>query len=139
VTVSISGINTSDIGPATPAAPIQSGNNSAATQTDQKAAASRPAEDTVHLSMSAQAHLLKRQGESVHQIATNLGITAKEVSGYFGVTQAQTASAAPAQVSVAKPPAVETDQKAESTPSSPALPETQSAGVEHSSSSPSRT
>jgi pyruvate/2-oxoglutarate dehydrogenase complex dihydrolipoamide acyltransferase (E2) component len=114
MTVSISGISSSDIGSATQAESTQSERSTAATQTDQTAATTKPVEDTVQLSMSARAHLLKRQGESVHQIAVNLGITAKAVSGYLGVTQTQTASPAAAQVAIAKPAAAPTAPKAES-------------------------
>ena len=44
------------------------------------------ATDTVKLSVAAQARLLKHAGHSVAQIASNLGLSAKVVSEYLGLT-----------------------------------------------------
>jgi hypothetical protein len=55
----------------------------AQTQKAQKAAET---EDQVKLSAATQARQLKQQGQSVNQIAANLGVTAKVVDEYLGLT-----------------------------------------------------
>ena len=42
-----------------------------------------PQQDTVKLSPAAQAHALKIQGQSVTQIAANLGVSAATIDGYL--------------------------------------------------------
>jgi hypothetical protein len=69
--------------PSTPA-PAQT------TQSDPAAA------DTVKLSQDAQVHLLKQQGQSLSQIASNLSIPIATVDGYLGITVPATQQ--PAQV-----------------------------------------
>jgi hypothetical protein len=39
----------------------------------------------VKLSQAAQVHLFKQQGQSLSQIAANLGISAATVDGYLGI------------------------------------------------------
>ncbi|HWW98724.1 MAG TPA: hypothetical protein VNY74_13545 [Edaphobacter sp.] len=50
--------------------------------------------DSVKLSQAAQVHLFKQQGQSLSQIAANLGISAATVDGYLGIAVAK-APAAP--------------------------------------------
>jgi hypothetical protein len=52
--------------------------------------------DTVRLSQAAQVHLLKQQGQSLSQIATNLSIPVATVDGYLGIT-VPSATSAPTQ------------------------------------------
>jgi hypothetical protein len=54
------------------------------------------AADTVKLSQDAQVHLLKQQGQSLSQIASNLSIPIATVDGYLGITVPTTQQ--PAQV-----------------------------------------
>ena len=49
--------------------------------------------DTVKLSQAAQVHLFKQQGQSLSQIAANLGISVGTVDGYLGVAVAKAALA----------------------------------------------
>jgi len=55
-----------------------------ATQPNRKTPAAADA-DSVRLSQSAQVHLLKQQGQSLSQIASNLSIPLATVDGYLGV------------------------------------------------------
>lgn len=48
--------------------------------------------DTVKVSQAAQVHLFKQQGQSLSQIAANLGISLSTVDGYLGVAVAKAAS-----------------------------------------------
>jgi hypothetical protein len=48
--------------------------------------------DTVKLSQAAQVHLFKQQGQSLSQIAANLGIALTTVDGYLGVVVPKVAS-----------------------------------------------
>ena len=54
------------------------------------------AADTVKLSQDAQVHLLKQQGQSLSEIASNLSIPIATVDGYLGITVPVTRQ--PAQV-----------------------------------------
>ncbi len=47
-----------------------------------------PAADEVRLSDSAQVHLLRTQGQTVAEIATNTALSTQTVNGYLGITQA---------------------------------------------------
>ena len=51
-------------------------------------------QDTVKLSAAAQAHLLKKQGLSVTQIANQLALTTKTVNDYLGITTSSATSGA---------------------------------------------
>ena len=51
--------------------------------------------DSVKLSQAAQVHLFKQQGQSLSQIAANLGISAATVDGYLGIAVAKAPAAAP--------------------------------------------
>ena len=53
------------------------------------------AADSVHVSASAQAELLEKSGESVAEIAANLGTTAQIVDQYLGITTAASTPQAP--------------------------------------------
>jgi hypothetical protein len=52
--------------------------------------------DSVKLSQAAQVHLFKQQGQSLSQIASNLGISAATVDGYLGIAVPKAPAAAPA-------------------------------------------
>lgn len=58
-----------------------------------KPAIVQPKGETVELSKTAQARLLKHQGETVAQIALSLGLDAKTVNSYLGSTTAPKQSA----------------------------------------------
>ena len=77
MTVSIAGslVASSSIASTSPSTPVP-------VQTTQSAPA---AADTVKLSQDAQVHLLKQQGQSLSQIASNLSIPIATVDGYLGV------------------------------------------------------
>jgi DNA-binding CsgD family transcriptional regulator len=85
MTISVSGSFSSE--PATaahaPSDPSESG------AIEKTAAASA---DSVKLSQAAQVHLFKQQGQSLSQIAANLGISLSTVDGYLGVAVAKVAS-----------------------------------------------
>jgi hypothetical protein len=59
--------------------------------------------DSVKLSQAAQVHLFKQQGQTLSQIAANLGISAETVDGYLGIA-VPTAPAAPAATPTAPSP-----------------------------------
>jgi len=61
-----------------------------------------PQQDTVKLSPAAQAHALKIQGQSVNQIAANLGVSVATIDGYLFIP-APKAPAASADISAGKP------------------------------------
>jgi hypothetical protein len=64
--------------------------------------------DTVKLSQAAQVHLLKQQGQSLTQIASNLSIPITTVDGYLGITVPKAQQSAQVQsnpVETAKAPA----------------------------------
>jgi DNA-binding CsgD family transcriptional regulator len=48
--------------------------------------------DSVKLSQAAQVHLFKQQGQSLSQIAANLGVSVGTVDGYLGIAVAKVAS-----------------------------------------------
>jgi hypothetical protein len=56
----------------------------------------------VKLSQAAQVHLFKQQGQSLFQIAANLGISAATVDGYLGIAVPK-AAAAPAAATPSVP------------------------------------
>jgi geranylgeranyl pyrophosphate synthase len=53
------------------------------------------AADSVHVSASAQAELLEQSGESVAEIAANLGVTTQIVDQYLDITTATTSPQVP--------------------------------------------
>jgi hypothetical protein len=53
--------------------------------------------DTVKLSQAAQVHLLKQQGQTLTQIASNLSIPITTVDGYLGIAAPKPASASTQQ------------------------------------------
>jgi hypothetical protein len=59
---------------------------SVAEQNSDGPSSSTAAADTVELSETAQATALHQQGESVKEIASNLGVTTQVVNGYLGIT-----------------------------------------------------
>ena len=59
--------------------------------------------DSVKLSQAAQVHMFKQQGQSLSQIAANLGISAATVDGYLGIAVPK-APAAPARQRQPRPP-----------------------------------
>jgi hypothetical protein len=61
-------------------------------------ATANASQDTVKISVEAQAKLLEQQGESVAQIATSLGINTQSVESYLGITESSAALTASAQV-----------------------------------------
>jgi hypothetical protein len=81
---------------ATPTAASPSSSTPATAQPTQKDSI-----DTVRLSQDAQVHLLKQQGQSLSQIATNLSISVATVDGYLGITVPSSTSVStlqPAQI-----------------------------------------
>jgi DNA-binding NarL/FixJ family response regulator len=58
------------------------------TQAPQKTATVQHKADTVALSQTAQVRSLKRNGQSVAQIALSMGLDAKTVNSYLGTAQA---------------------------------------------------
>jgi DNA-binding NarL/FixJ family response regulator len=68
--------------------------------------------DTVKVSQAAQVHLFKQQGQSLSQIAANLGISVGTVDGYLGVAVAKIASTP----SPTNAPAVPQSETVEPTP-----------------------
>jgi hypothetical protein len=56
----------------------------------------------VKLSQAAQVHLFKQQGQSLSQIAANLGISAATVDGYLGIAVPK-APAAPSAGTLTEP------------------------------------
>jgi DNA-binding CsgD family transcriptional regulator len=60
--------------------------------------------DSVKLSQAAQVHLFKQQGQSLSQIAANLGISAATVDGYLGIAVPKAPAAPAAGTSSAAPP-----------------------------------
>jgi hypothetical protein len=81
---------------ATPTVALPSSSTPATAQPTQKDSI-----DTVRLSQDAQVHLLKQQGQSLSQIATNLSISVATVDGYLGITVPSSTSVStqpPAQV-----------------------------------------
>jgi DNA-binding CsgD family transcriptional regulator len=82
------------------AAPTQS-----LTKAQPSEASEHPAQapgDSVKLSQAAQVHLFKQQGQSLSQIAANLGISAATVDGYLGIAVPK-APAAPAAATPSAP------------------------------------
>jgi DNA-binding CsgD family transcriptional regulator len=61
--------------------------------------------DSVKLSQAAQVHLFKQQGQSLSQIAANLGISAATVDGYLGIAVAKAPAAPVAETPSAPSPA----------------------------------
>ena len=57
-------------------------------QSEQKSAAVRHQAVTVELSKAAQVRSLKRSGQTIAQIALNMGLDAKTVNNYLGTTPA---------------------------------------------------
>jgi DNA-binding CsgD family transcriptional regulator len=97
------------------AAPTQS-----PTKTQPSEALPHPAQapgDSVKLSQAAQVHLFKQQGQSLSQIAANLGISAATVDGYLGIAVAK-APAAP----VAGTPSAPSPEPVEAPAATPAQP-----------------
>src|SRR5882757_5717170 len=91
-----------------------------ATNVQPSEASERPAQaagDSVKLSQAAQVHLYKQQGQSLSQIAANLGISAATVDGYLGIAVAKT-SAAP----VAGTPSAPSPEPVEAHAETPAQP-----------------
>jgi DNA-binding NarL/FixJ family response regulator len=60
-------------------------------ETEQSTAAATT--DKVEISATAQARLLKKQGESVTQIATALGVSSKTVQEYLGISSSSSENA----------------------------------------------
>ena len=65
------------------AAPTQSPTNAQTSEASQHPG--QAPGDSVKLSQAAQVHLYKQQGQSLSQIAANLGISAATVDGYLGI------------------------------------------------------
>ena len=85
MTLSVSGLASSQ-----PAIAAHSPSDSSEIGTTQKPAVASA--DTVKLSQAAQIHLFKQQGQSLSQIAANLGISLSTVDGYLGVAVSKVAS-----------------------------------------------
>ena len=79
----IAGINSS-----VPHVAAQGVSQPGATQTVQKPAAAQHQAVTVELSKAAQVRSLKRSGQTIAQIALNMGLDAKTVNNYLGTTPA---------------------------------------------------
>jgi DNA-binding CsgD family transcriptional regulator len=89
MSISVSGSFSSE--PATAAhSPSDPSSDSSDTGATEKTAVASA--DTVKLSQAAQVHLFKQQGQSLSQIAANLGISLSTVDGYLGVAVAKAAS-----------------------------------------------
>jgi DNA-binding CsgD family transcriptional regulator len=75
--------------------------SSPSTPTTAQPAPKADTDDTVKLSQAAQVHLLKQQGQTLSQIASNLSIPITTVDNYLGIAVTKPASAStqqPAQV-----------------------------------------
>jgi hypothetical protein len=75
--------------------------SSPSTPTTARPAPKANTDDTVKLSQAAQVHLLKQQGQTLSQIASNLSIPITTVDGYLGIAVTKPASDStqqPAQV-----------------------------------------
>jgi hypothetical protein len=88
MTLSVSGSFSSQPAPAAHS-PSDPSSDSDAGATQKPAVASA---DTVKLSQAAQVHLFKQQGQSLSQIAANLGVSVGTIDGYLGIAVAKVAS-----------------------------------------------
>lgn len=83
----------------------------------EKSATAKSEGDTVKLSLAAQVRLLKRQGENISQIASQMGMDVKTVNSYLGrgsdVQKAYTSSSA------TSPQAPSSSAQPEQTPDTP--------------------
>jgi DNA-binding CsgD family transcriptional regulator len=90
--------------------------SSPSTPTTAQPAPTAGTDDTVKLSQAAQVHLLKQQGQTLSQIASNLSIPITTVDGYLGIA-------------VTKPTSASTQQPAQVQDNSAKTPETTTAPV----------
>lgn len=76
--------------------------------------------DTVKLSVSAQVRQMKQQGLGASQIASNLGISAKDVAGYLGAVKVASGGPTPAGPAAEGPHAPDGDEGAATHVAAPA-------------------
>jgi hypothetical protein len=106
-------ISTSTSGLTQAAAPTPSPTKAQPTEVLQQPA--KALGDSVKLSQAAQVHLYKQQGQSLSQIAANLGISAATVDGYLGIAVPK-APAAPAAATPSAPSSEPVEAQAQTPP-----------------------